>query len=126
MLIDDLFTLEASSGRAWGAAARDAYQRSFGVSLKGTVSGGGQRVLGDVVVSFSVPCVVPPWNEGAGSTGGSDFADPLHEHAVRALVHPILQQPSLMAGPYHGDPRSESLGSDTSDFLSESTSEEDL
>lgn len=128
VLLGDLFTLEESSGRPWGAAASEAYQRSFGVSLKGTVRGGGPRVLGDVVVSFSIPCVVPPWKGGAGSSGGYDYADPLHERAVQALVRPILLQPSLTAGPYYGDPRAESLGGDTSDSLPESdfTIEEDL
>lgn len=108
-LFGDLRTLEAGSGQAWGLTVRAAYERSFGVSLEESVRGGTPRVLGNVSVTFSVPCVVPPWKDAAG---GVDVADPQHVRAVRALVHRILWKPSLTDGAYRasGDPESQAAG----------------
>lgn len=97
-LLADLEILERSSGEPWGPAQNDAYLRSFGVSVTTRENGGGgKRMLGTFTLSFSVPCVVPPWNVEAGAV---DVHAKRHEEAVRELVHPLLQGPSLTLGSF--------------------------
>ena len=100
-LLADLDTLERSSGKPWGPAQDDAYLRSFGVSVATKGDGtGGKRALGKFTLSFSVPCVVPPWDVKAGAV---DVEANRHEEAVRELVHPLLQGHSLTLGSYLAD-----------------------
>jgi hypothetical protein len=87
----DLRTLEGSSGAAWQGAPQAAYKNAFGVLVPE------DKVLGKVSVSFTVPCIVPPWNSSSQSVV---VEEPRHFKAVLQLVHPSLWKASVTAGSF--------------------------